>query len=109
MPDITDPQVIKFCNDDLRPVAEQLEALQAKINSLAAKYTTVIAPALNPHANGDPVIDNREHAGVTQVTKLDILRMASLLNSMSQALGAANVEATIARMAVHTLNVQVQP
>ena len=37
MADITDPRVIKFCNESVRPMAEKMRELDALLDDMARK------------------------------------------------------------------------
>lgn len=103
MADITDPQVIKFANEHIRPLAEQLRDFKAYLDDAAATYQAEIAGLLTPHANGDMLADSREGRGVSRLSKADINGFLAELNSLKSALEAAGVMDTIRKPCVRPL------
>ena len=65
----TNPEVIKFLNEVVRPNAEILRALKAKYSALDVKWAQIIE--LVP-ANADLIDDGREAEGVTRLTNNDV-------------------------------------
>lgn len=97
---ITDPQVIAFCNDVLRPLAESTRALVARISDANIKWQATIA-ALVPADAGAAITDNRVAEGVTELTGMDINQLVSTLTAMS----AASNAQIISKPCVQPLNV----
>lgn len=83
MPAIINPQAIVFCNEVLRPLAEQTRALKARIT--AANVTW--GAGLNAVFTNDSsvVTDNRTAEGVSTLTGADIQQLMSGLLAVSAA------------------------
>jgi hypothetical protein len=84
---ITDPQAIRFSNEVIRPLSEEVRALVAKIG---AAQTTWFS-GLNAEFPNDatPLDDGREDEGVSRLTGADINSVMGVLIAMS---GASNSE-----------------
>jgi hypothetical protein len=100
MPNITDPQAIKFCNEIIRPISEQLRALRANIDAATFSWNGGIS-AMIPNT-ADPIIDNREGDGVSRLTGADVRALVTALGSVK----AAGADAVISKPCVRPLNAQ---
>lgn len=103
MADITDPQVIKFSNENLRPLAEDLRRVKAALDDAEALYNLEISGLLSGNVAGDPVIDGRVGQGVTVLTKGDINAFLQVLNTLKTDLDVAGVSDTILKPCVRPL------
>jgi hypothetical protein len=98
--EITDPQVVKFSNDYLRPLAEILRNLDLFIGDAAIEYTTIIAPLLAPYQNTDVLNDGRASEGVTPVTKLELADMITHLDAVRTVLETVGADELRAKFTV---------
>jgi hypothetical protein len=80
---ITDPQAIRFVNEQIRPLCEKLRALMVEIT---ANETTWFA-GLNIKFPNDisAVTDNREGEGVSRLTGADINSVMTIAIAMRNA------------------------
>jgi len=66
MADITDPQAIRFVNEQVRPLCERARALKAEIDAMTtAWYGGINAKFPN---DSSPLVDGRAAEGVSQLT-----------------------------------------
>lgn len=94
---VTDPQAIKFCNEQVRPLAEKLRALRVEIEAAQTDWFAGLN-AKFPNDSG-AVTDSREAEGVSRLTGADINSFMSIAIGM---LNAGNAE-IIAKPCVRSL------
>lgn len=75
MADINNPQLNRFLNEQLRPLAEKYRALQAEAQAMLDQYQSDILPILNAAANTDTIVDGRAAQGVNQLTVGEVKQM----------------------------------
>lgn len=68
---ITDPQAIRFVNEQVRPLCEEVRALKAKFDALAPSWYGGINALITNSAN-DSIEDGREAEGISRLTGADI-------------------------------------
>lgn len=72
MPDIIDPTVIRFVDEQVRPMAEILRALSDRIDGMLSSYFVQVNPLLGGNTGVDPVLDGRETEGVSSLLLSDV-------------------------------------
>lgn len=88
---ITDPEIVRFVNEEIRPMAEQLRAIKAKSAQLVARWFG------NNIANRVPndstaLDDGREAEGASRLTGADITNMVGQLANISSQYNADIIE-----------------
>lgn len=84
---IEDPEVVLFLNEVVRPMAEEIRAIVARIESAKTKWFSGLnGKTLN---TDDVVDDGRESEGVSRITGADI---NSFMNVIINIEGASNDE-----------------
>lgn len=80
MAEINNPEAIRFCNEQVRPLAELLRSLNATMRSIERLWNL----GLDAHfANGaDTVEDGRESGGVSRMTASHVTGLIGELNSI---------------------------
>lgn len=68
--DITDPEVIKFANEQIRPLAEEIRAIKARLAAMQIKWEGGISSKV-PN-DGSILLDGRASQGVSVLTGSDI-------------------------------------
>lgn len=96
---ITDPQAIKFVNEVVRPLSEQLRALKANIDSATFAWNGGIS-ALVPNDVNELLNDGRQTEGVSRLTGADIRAVITILGAVR----AAVTDATVSKPCVRPLN-----
>jgi hypothetical protein len=66
MANITDPRVIKFVNETIRPLAEEARLLKARVNDMNVKWSSEIQ-SLCPNTT-DLIADGRDAEGISRLT-----------------------------------------
>ena len=79
MADITSPQVIKFCNEVLRPLCDVLVGAKALLDAETVTYTETVLPILGTHDGADVVLDGSAEDGRTPLTRSDITAAIGVL------------------------------
>lgn len=83
MPDITNPEAIKFANEIVRPLAEEARAFRAKVEAA----TTVWYGGMNAKFPNDAseVDDGRANEGVSRLDGADVNNLMGNLIAMAAA------------------------
>ena len=104
MPDIVDPQVIKFVNEQIRPMSERLVALDASIEAMLATYFVNVNPILVGSASSDPIEDGRAPQGVSRLELADVQALVAQLQTIQTQFLGAGVKDVLTKPNVRTLN-----
>ena len=86
MSDITDAEAIKFVNEYIRPMCENIRYMKARGDDFALKWAQVSSDFPN---DSSPVEDGRESEGISRLTGADIQAVAFVFNSL-----LGNIDAT---------------
>lgn len=80
---ITNPEAIKFANEQVRPLCEQVRALVAKIGSMQTAWFG----GINTEFPNDttPLADNRDAEGASRLTGADINSAINVLLAVAAA------------------------
>lgn len=103
MPDITDSQAVKFCNEKIRVAADKLAQAYAFANQVKAEWTAHGGAVLVPNTS-DPVVDGSATDGRPPITGADannIINRLTELKADYDADSAAKLN-TILSVAVNT-------
>ena len=90
MADITDPVAIAYCNQEVRPLAELVRGMLAYYESVRTSWYGGLNLVITNTA--DPIIDNRQDDGVTQLTGADVNSLMSIMEAMRTASNSEIVE-----------------
>ena len=74
MADITDPTLVAFCNEVVRPLSDHLVGLKASIDARMVQYDANVRDTVTPAANGDDIIDGSQSDGRAPLTIMDLKR-----------------------------------
>lgn len=103
MADITSPEVIKFANEQIRPLAEAMQALDYRVQAaLVTWYATITSNCPN---DSSPLADGREDDGVSRLTGADVVNLVTQLAAYKTAMDASGVRAVVAKPTVRALSV----
>lgn len=106
MADITDPIVIRFVNEHLRPLAETVRDANVQIREAASVWTDQVAPLLTAHAAADPLADGREAEGVSRLDKADLTAFVAVAGQFITLLDGAGIMNTVRKPTVRVLRVR---
>ena len=98
MMSITDPRVITFVNEQLRPLAERTRAVQAEIETTLAYAQAEVIGLIQSAAEGAVLDDGREAEGVSRLTREDLLLAIGLLDGIATAVRTPENEAALNAM-----------
>lgn len=107
MADIVDPVVLKFMNEEVRPLCAILQALEARLEAVQARALNQVAPAVQGNAPGDLVEDGRAPQGIAQYLKSDLVKFNGTISSLLTVLRAANVADVLDKGAINPVRVRV--
>jgi hypothetical protein len=94
MPDITDPQVVVFANNRIRPLADKLYSAYYAAKSVNQDYNAGdIGTQINTAGSGNLIADGSEVDGRTRITGGDIYNMITLLQAFIAFVEGGNVTA----------------
>lgn len=79
---ITDPRVITFVNEQLRPLAERTRAVQAEIETTLAYAAAEVFGLIQSAPEGSVLEDGRDAEGVSRLTREDLLLAMGLLDQL---------------------------
>lgn len=77
MADINDPQAIRFVNEQVRPLCEEIRALKARLDAMRAEYDGNIGQFFFQRGS-DEIADGREAEGVSRLIGNDVLAFVDL-------------------------------
>jgi hypothetical protein len=101
---MNEPEVIRFVNERLRPRAEQLRALIARIDDDLATWTGQIAARV-PN-DGTVLEDGRAEEGVSRLTGADLHAEIGILTQLKTRFDANGVRAVIGKACVRAPEIQ---
>ena len=105
MAEITDPKVIKFSNEYIRPMAEKLRDLKITMDEASAVYQLEVSGIMSANAPTDIIQDGRAPSGVSVLTKADFQAIASILNSLINELDQPGVMDSVRKPCVRAVRV----
>ncbi|MEE9145971.1 MAG: hypothetical protein V3U27_01050 [Candidatus Tectomicrobia bacterium] len=100
MADITNAVVIKFSNEELRPISELARNLKIHLDHAKTQYQTTISGLIAGNADTDTLLDGSPDDGRTSVTKKDIVDFTTELNDLITELDAPGTDALISKFTV---------
>lgn len=103
MADITNTEVIKYVNEQIRPLAESMQALDYRVQAaLVTWYATISDDCPN---DSSPLADGREDDGVSRLTGADIVNLVTQLAAYKTQMDGSGVRAVVAKPTVRALMV----
>jgi len=98
---ITDPEAIKFVNEYIRPMCENVRYMGARGTDFANKWAQI--GALFPDSALETVEDGRENQGVSRLTGADINAVAGAFTTLLSEISGATAQAVISKPCVRPL------
>lgn len=89
---MSDPGVVKFLNEDLRPLAELARALKSRSHSAIVRWENVLKERVPDEGDKTTVEDGREKEGVTQIAVDEIYLLTKLLVATTDQIDDALIE-----------------
>ena len=103
MADITDPTVIAFVNEAVRPFSDRLVGLSASMDIEIAKWNAVISPLLAGNADADTIMDGSATDGRTPLTKADVVNLITQLMTIQTQFDGGGVFDVISKPHVNVI------
>lgn len=104
MADIINPECIRYTNEVVRPLAESVRALKARVDSALTTYNAGVGTIFYDNTSGT-IQDGREAEGVSRLTGNDILLLVTQLQTFQSQINGAGVEGVISKPCVRPLEV----
>lgn len=101
---ITNIEVIRFTNEEVRPIAERLRDLDHIISDLLTSWYGGINTVC-PNDPGESLEDGRESEGVSRLSGEDINSLMAVVATMKSTFDGAGVRDVINKPTVRSLNV----
>ena len=101
---ITNPEAIKFTNEQIRPMAERLRAIKVEIDSMMVDWFNGMN-ALIPNDVNEALEDGREADGVSRLNGDDIVGLIIVVQGIQATLNTAGYTDRIAKPTVRPLRV----
>ena len=89
MADINSPKAIKFCNEMVRPLADELIRFAYNARRVKDRYTAIGGQVLIPN-DASPLMDGATTSGIPEVTGADVNVALGILDGVLTALEANN-------------------
>ena len=103
MADITDPSVIAYVNEAIRPFSDRLVGLSASLDIEIAKWNSVISPLISGNVDGDVILDGSANDGRTPLTKADLVNFVTQLNTLQTQFDGGGVFDVISKPHVNVI------
>lgn len=81
MPPISNVQVVRFCNETIRPLADAYASLYYAAKRAGAEWTAQGMDALIPNTT-DVIVDGSESDGRTQITGANVRGLVTHINGL---------------------------
>lgn len=98
---ITDPEAIKFVNEYIRPMSEQIRYMGARGSDFAQKWALLAADFPNDAA--ETLEDGRDAEGISRLTGADINASATVFLTLLAAIGTPEAQSAISKPCVRPL------
>ena len=98
---ITDPEAIKFVNEYIRPMSEQIRYMGARGSDFAQKWALLATDF--PIDPTEVVEDGRDAEGVSRLTGADINASATVFLTLLGAIGDPSSQSAISKPCVRPL------
>lgn len=102
---ITDAEAIRYCNEQVRPLAERMRALDYEIQAALVTYNAGVGDIFY-NATGETIEDGRADEGVSRLTGNDVLLLVTQMQAYKTAMDQAGVRNVISKPCVRTLQAQ---
>jgi hypothetical protein len=106
MADVSNAEAIRFVNEQIRPLAESVRALKARIDAATVKWFGGINTTIGTSAD-DAIADGREAEGVSRLTAADVTGLMTQLLAIQATLDGAGVAGVVEKPCVRTLEVSL--
>ena len=100
---ITDPSVVAFVNQAIRPLSDRYVGMNASLDIELAKWFSVISPLLSGAADDDTVDDGSATDGRTILTKADVVNFVTQMLATQTQLDGGGVFDVISKPHVNVI------
>lgn len=90
---LDNPQLVEFCNDELRQIADKFVALKNRVDAAVEEYNARnLGTIINDGGASNPVLDGSATDGRTVATGGDVFNLVTLLQNFQTFLDADRVD-----------------
>lgn len=100
---ITNTAAIRFCNEEIRPAAELLRAMDYRLSDMLLGWEGVAS--LIPDSADEAVEDGREAEGVSRLTGSDVRALVAIVEVLSGVFAGVGVRSIVRKPAVRTIQI----
>jgi hypothetical protein len=94
-------QLVEFCNDELRQIADQLVRLKIRTEAAIAEYNArELGTVINDGGSTNPVLDGSATDGRTVATGGDVWNFITLMQDLETFFAGGTVPETVGRVDV---------
>jgi hypothetical protein len=101
---ITNPEAIKFTDEQIRPMAESVRGLKVRIDAAATKWLGGMSAIVGSKAE-DTIEDKRDADGVSRLTSADVVAVMTQLLAIQNILDQGGVAGVIEKPCVRAIGV----
>ena len=101
MADITNPEVVRFCSEKARALADLIERTRRTAEQFAIDVVTEFEGNTSGNVNGDVIVDGAALDGRSVITKGDILGLKFVAEQIAAAANLDDREALVAKVSVN--------
>jgi hypothetical protein len=90
---LDNPQLVEFCNDELRQIADKFVQLKIRVDAAYEEYNARnLGTVINDGGSSNPVLDGSATDGRTVATGGDVFNLITLLTDFQTFLNAGRVD-----------------
>jgi hypothetical protein len=99
---LDNPQLVEFCNDELRQIGDRLTALDLRASAAIAEYNARnLGTVIDSGGSSNPVLDGSATDGRTIVTGGDVYNIITMLQDLQTFFAATGRRDAIAKWNVN--------
>jgi len=104
MAEITNAEAIRFCNEQIRPLAERMRALKIEVDAALTTWFAGVSTVIGSSA-GDTIEDGRGDEGVSRLTAADVTNLGVQMIAYQTQLNQAGVAGVVSKPCVRPVRV----
>ena len=90
---LDNPQLVEFCNDELRQIADRMVALKIRVDAAYSEYLArELGTVINDGGSTNPVLDGSATDGRTVATGGDVFNLITLMTDFQTFMTSGRVD-----------------
>lgn len=102
MADITNPQAVKFCNENARTIANLIGSMYRTLDQFALNVVRDFEENTSGNVDADPIIDGSDVDGRNPVTKVNVAELKFVCEQLKATLDTNTLIALVNNWATNT-------